>query len=288
MSDNGIKQSIKLIRAGEIDHAKKILSSMLKQDPKNERAWLWITKCFKDVEQKKYCLERVLKINPHNQLAQKAMARLIEKEDEKKKPRRRKPKESEDGEETGSKQKIRSILFSPGAIIALVLVIFIPLIIWAALSYLQQPSLTAEQDEIVSHLTEINVFCSSTKRLEDSANIGFKKECTGYSDRNNIEIAVEIYSGEEPEDIFLILGYVTLNANASTEIAAEILGHIAAIPYKNAQPSDARSWVVRQSLAIISSMADNEEPYAEFGKVQFHLAKLTDIKYYLAIGEGRD
>ncbi|MCJ7623988.1 MAG: tetratricopeptide repeat protein [Anaerolineaceae bacterium] len=288
MPDKAIKHAITLIQAGEKDRAKKILNSVLKQDPQNERAWLWVSKCFDEPERKKYCLERVLKINPDNRTAQKAIALLIPKEERKKKPRPRKPEESEEGEQLERKQKAGGIQISAGAIIALVLIIFIPLIIWAAVTNLQQPSLPAVQDEIVSHLTEIKVFCSSTTRLEDSAGIGFKKECAGYSDSNNIEISVEIFSGKEPEDILLVLGNVTLNANASREIAAETLGHIAAIPFKNAQPSDARSWTVRKSLAIMSGMTDEGDPYAEFGGVQFHLSKLSDTKYYLSIGEGLD
>lgn len=288
MPDEMINQAIKLIKAGEIDRAKNILNSILKKDPKNERAWLWISKCFVGVEKKKFCLERVLKINPHNPTARKALARLIPKEERKRKPRHRKPKESEDWEEPKSKKQAGGIHFSVGVIIAVVIIIFVSIIVWAAARYLQQPSLPTVRDEIVSHLTEINVFCSSTKRLEDSASAGFKKECNGYSDDNNIEILVEIFSGKEPEDIFLILGYVTLNAKASNEIAAETLGHIAAIPLTNVQSSDARSWVVRQSLAIINGMSGEEDPYGKFGGVQFHLSKLTDTKYYLAIGEGRD
>lgn len=46
----------------------------MQTEPNNENAWLWLYSCVENVEQKKYCLQQALKINPNNQGAQKLLA----------------------------------------------------------------------------------------------------------------------------------------------------------------------------------------------------------------------
>ena len=63
------EQAISHIKAGDIEMGKQFLAEVLKQNPRDEKAWLWMTKCVTDTEQKRYCFDRVLKINPQNQHA---------------------------------------------------------------------------------------------------------------------------------------------------------------------------------------------------------------------------
>ncbi len=71
-----LEQAVTLIRAGNIAQARTILIEVLKQNPRNDYAWLCMTLCVTEVEQKRYCFQKVLKINPQNQHAIAGLARL--------------------------------------------------------------------------------------------------------------------------------------------------------------------------------------------------------------------
>lgn len=71
-----LEQAAILIRAGNIDEARPLLIEYLKQNPKDEDAWLWMSRCVTEVEQKRYCFEKVLKLNPQNPHAIKGLERL--------------------------------------------------------------------------------------------------------------------------------------------------------------------------------------------------------------------
>ena len=74
--DTLIKKAIQAITVEDFQTAKKLLASILKEDPQNEQAWLYLTLCVADPQQKQECLHRVLSINPNNQHALRAQARL--------------------------------------------------------------------------------------------------------------------------------------------------------------------------------------------------------------------
>ena len=80
MSSERINQAIQLIREGNTKSAGKILAEVVKQEPKNETAWLWLAGCFDDTEKKKFCLKKALEINPQNQKAWDALNRLSQEE----------------------------------------------------------------------------------------------------------------------------------------------------------------------------------------------------------------
>lgn len=74
--DIRLKQAVQAIQNKDLLTARKLLASILKDDPQNERAWLYLTVCVTTPEQKQECLRRVLVINPHNQHALRAQSRL--------------------------------------------------------------------------------------------------------------------------------------------------------------------------------------------------------------------
>jgi hypothetical protein len=73
-----LEQAVTHIRAGEIEKARPLLIEVLKQNPGNEIAWLWMTKCVDEPEQKRYCFEKVLKLNPQNQYALRGLRHLTQ------------------------------------------------------------------------------------------------------------------------------------------------------------------------------------------------------------------
>jgi hypothetical protein len=71
-----LEQAYSYINAGDIETAKQLLAQILKQNPNDENAWLWMSRCVTTTEQKRYCFDRVLKINPQNQGAIEGLKRL--------------------------------------------------------------------------------------------------------------------------------------------------------------------------------------------------------------------
>ena len=71
-----LEQAVAHIKAGEIEKARPLLVEVLKQNPNDETTWLWMTKCVIETEQQRYCLEKVLSINPQNQYALRSLRYL--------------------------------------------------------------------------------------------------------------------------------------------------------------------------------------------------------------------
>ena len=75
-SDPLIQAGIKALKAGERDQARKLLTQAVKQDERNEKAWLWLSGAVKTKEERRLCLENVLAIDPDNATAIKGLTKL--------------------------------------------------------------------------------------------------------------------------------------------------------------------------------------------------------------------
>ena len=75
MSDK-LQEAIKAIKAGNKAAGKRLLIEVLKVDRRNEAAWLWMTNVVDDKDERKKCLQNVLKINPQNEAAKRGLALL--------------------------------------------------------------------------------------------------------------------------------------------------------------------------------------------------------------------
>jgi len=71
-----LTQAVQAIKSKDFPTARKILAAIIQQDPKNEQAWLFLTLCVDDPQKKLDCLQQVLAINPQNEHALRAQARL--------------------------------------------------------------------------------------------------------------------------------------------------------------------------------------------------------------------
>jgi uncharacterized membrane protein YhaH (DUF805 family) len=76
---SNIQRAINAIKEGKKTEGKTLLAEILHTDPNNERAWLWMSAAVKNPDNKEECLERVLKLNPNNQPAQRSLATLRKK-----------------------------------------------------------------------------------------------------------------------------------------------------------------------------------------------------------------
>jgi hypothetical protein len=71
-----------LVKNGRLDQAKEVLTNYLMQNPSSEQGWLLMSFVLADAAQQKDCLERVLRINPNNTVAQSRLAHLLGKRTE--------------------------------------------------------------------------------------------------------------------------------------------------------------------------------------------------------------
>ena len=71
-----LKQAIQLIKSGDSDRARQLLIEQLKDDPKNDTAWVWLATVVETAELKQECLAEALKHNPHNEVARRALTAI--------------------------------------------------------------------------------------------------------------------------------------------------------------------------------------------------------------------
>jgi tetratricopeptide (TPR) repeat protein len=76
MNAGDLERAINLIKLGDINGGKRLLAQIIKTDPKNEHAWLWLSTSLDDQEHARYCLQRALEINPQNQAAKNSLNNL--------------------------------------------------------------------------------------------------------------------------------------------------------------------------------------------------------------------
>ncbi len=69
-------QAVRLIKEGDKPEGRRLLSELLRADPHNESAWLWMVNAVEGVAQRIYCLEQVLRINPGNEPARQVLGQL--------------------------------------------------------------------------------------------------------------------------------------------------------------------------------------------------------------------
>jgi len=71
MSEYLLKKGIEALKTGNKKEAKDSFEKILRTDPNNEEAWLWMSGAVSTDEERSTCLENVLVINPHNMAAKK-------------------------------------------------------------------------------------------------------------------------------------------------------------------------------------------------------------------------
>lgn len=71
-----LARAIAAIRTGEKERGRLMLAEIIRGDPRNEAAWLWMSAVLDSDAQRRECLERVLAFNPHNETALHGLAVL--------------------------------------------------------------------------------------------------------------------------------------------------------------------------------------------------------------------
>ena len=76
MTEKQLHRGIALAKAGKKPEAKRILGQVVRSNPQSFPAWLWLAGVVETEEQRRYCLEKALQLNPQNEGAQRALARI--------------------------------------------------------------------------------------------------------------------------------------------------------------------------------------------------------------------
>jgi len=74
------EQAIAYIKAGNTEKGRQLLLEVLRQNPGDENAWLWMTEVVNTDDERIRCLQYALDINPNNEYARHGLAQLQEKQ----------------------------------------------------------------------------------------------------------------------------------------------------------------------------------------------------------------
>lgn len=81
MSTNDeFNQAMAAAKAGNRPVARQLFQTLLAREPQNELGWLWLSGLLDEPAQRRDCLQRVLAINPANELARKGLDQLAQSE----------------------------------------------------------------------------------------------------------------------------------------------------------------------------------------------------------------
>jgi tetratricopeptide (TPR) repeat protein len=67
------QQGIAAAKAGQNEQARQLLQQSIRLEPRNEAAWLWLASVARDERERLFCLQKLLEINPNNEMGLKAL-----------------------------------------------------------------------------------------------------------------------------------------------------------------------------------------------------------------------
>lgn len=70
------QRGIQAARAGQKEQARKLLQHALRLDPISDNAWLWLASVARDKRERLLCLQKVLELNPENEMGIKAVTAM--------------------------------------------------------------------------------------------------------------------------------------------------------------------------------------------------------------------
>ena len=74
-----LQNALSYIQTGQKQRARDLLLQLVEQEPRNEMAWLWLSRLIADKEDQIIALENVLTINPERQQARERLEQLKKK-----------------------------------------------------------------------------------------------------------------------------------------------------------------------------------------------------------------
>jgi hypothetical protein len=71
-----LTRAIEYTKSGDKAKARQLLTELIRDEPNNESAWLWMSGVVEKPDRQIYCLQQALRINPNNQHASMGLAKL--------------------------------------------------------------------------------------------------------------------------------------------------------------------------------------------------------------------
>jgi hypothetical protein len=71
-----LNQAAAAIKAGDLVGGRKLLENVLETDPDNESAWLWMSAAVESDDERRHCLQQILRINPDSAQARLGLEKL--------------------------------------------------------------------------------------------------------------------------------------------------------------------------------------------------------------------
>jgi hypothetical protein len=71
-----LDEAIAVIKAGDIERGRRLLVEVLNDEPRNAKAWLWMSGVVSDPERRRQSLLTVLEIEPDNEIARRGLEKF--------------------------------------------------------------------------------------------------------------------------------------------------------------------------------------------------------------------
>ena len=75
-----LQQGVAALDAGDKALARRLFGRAIQEDPQSEQAWLWLSGAVESDKERLMCLNKVLAINPDNEMAQRGAAALQQRQ----------------------------------------------------------------------------------------------------------------------------------------------------------------------------------------------------------------
>jgi hypothetical protein len=143
---------------------------------------------------------------------------------------------------------------------------------------------------ISSYLSPLGVACTPmilNPPLSDETPF-YSSECDGKYRDGVSTIVIYVTSGKRPDDVMEL--YATssqLSSAVTDETAIQTLSYIAALPYQNAVPDQARKWV-EDNLPLANPQTPGDKYLKWFGGAVFHLGGGNVLKYIIVRSSDAD
>lgn len=75
-ADSRLERAIEAIKAGNRSMGRQLLTEIIRENPRNETAWVWMASVSDTVHEMRQCYSIALSINPRNRAAKAGLKRL--------------------------------------------------------------------------------------------------------------------------------------------------------------------------------------------------------------------
>lgn len=72
-----LKRAVLAVQTGRLEEARRLLAQLLRRDPRNAEAWLWLGKAVDDAEKRRECFSRALRLDPTSEEARRGLVALL-------------------------------------------------------------------------------------------------------------------------------------------------------------------------------------------------------------------